>query len=215
MGGTGSGQSGGRPTVEGSLSLDLGWLRRKGALQPGRVVRFSTSWSHGSGRVTARADIEVRATDDAGEVRIVSLTRYDTWGEPRTVETRQAIRLETTPGTFGGLRWWFVCPSSGRYVLKLHCPLGTSRFASRKAYRLGYACQRESTRDRAFSRARKARRRLGGTDNLTLPIPDKPKWMRWPTYWRLVDQTAATEGAVLGFSAAALERLQRRLGRAA
>jgi hypothetical protein len=48
-----------------------------------------------------------------------------------------------------------------------------------------------------------------------LPIPDKPKWMRWPTYWRLAARANATNGAALGYSAAALERLQRRLGRAA
>jgi hypothetical protein len=71
-----------------------------------------------------------------------------------------------------------VCPLSGRRVLKLHCPGGRILFASRDHYRLGYACQRETTRDRAFSWTRKARRQIGGADNLTLALPSKPKWMR-------------------------------------
>jgi hypothetical protein len=72
------------------------------------------------------------------------------------------IELATTPQPFGGRRWWFVCPRTGARVAKLHLPPGVSTFASRRAYRLAYKCQRETPYDRAIRRALKLRRRSGG-----------------------------------------------------
>ena len=57
--------------------------------------------------------------------------------------------LETTPQTFGGRRWWFVCPRTGVRAAKLHLPNGAFTFASRLAYRLAYARDRlEALRER-------------------------------------------------------------------
>jgi hypothetical protein len=106
----------------------------------------------------------------------------------------------------GGRRWWLIGPFTGRRALKLHCPQGREQFGSRQHYRLGYACQRETPRDRAFSRARKARRKIGGTDNLTLPLPPKPKGMRWRTYKRLALQAEHADRAVLANSAVLIEK---------
>src|SRR5215211_1449773 len=62
----------------------------------------------------------------------------DYWtGEPHDVD--QLIYLSASRPPFGGLRWWFVCPHSRRRVRTLHLPLGTRRFACRRAYRLAYA----------------------------------------------------------------------------
>jgi hypothetical protein len=59
-------------------------------------------------------------------------------GEP--VDYR--IRLVTTRPHFGGLRWWFICPLSGRRAAKLHRPPGYKYFAHREAYGLTYqSCQ--------------------------------------------------------------------------
>src|SRR5829696_4719870 len=71
------------------------------------------------------------------------------------------IELRSTPQPFGGHRWWLVCPHRGDLVCKLYMPGGTSRFASRKAYRLAYHSQRESRHGRALSQAFRLRRRLG------------------------------------------------------
>ncbi len=213
MGGIGSGRSGGRPTVEGAVNLDLGRLRRSGAVQPGNVVRFSLDWTWGSvARPFARVTLEIEATDEAGELRVVSLIRYDPIGHPYEAKTDQVIRLVTTPAPFGGRRWWMLCPFSGRRVLKVHCPTGRDHFASRAYYRLGYACQRETRRDRDFRRARKARNRVGGSDNLALRLPGKPKWMRWPTYWRLAAQANQAHESVIAGSMALLQRMGRKIG---
>ena len=86
---------------------------------------------------------------------------------------------------FGGRRWAFACPRTGRYVAKLYLPYGAEQFWSRRAYGLGYACQRETWRDRAMRRLRRLDRALGGKgDGMPTNIPPKPKWMRWRTYER-------------------------------
>jgi hypothetical protein len=100
--------------------------------------------------------------------------------------------LATSRPRFGGRRWWFVCPRENRRVRKLYLPLGGRHFWSRDAYRLGYACQRETEYDRALRRARKLYLRLGG-DPADGEHPDKPKRMRWPTYSRMMDKLVAAD----------------------
>jgi hypothetical protein len=58
-------------------------------------------------------------------------------------------------------RWWFRCPRTGRRAAKLYLPNGGFTFASRQAYGLVYACQREPAQDRALRRAFKLRAALG------------------------------------------------------
>jgi hypothetical protein len=106
-------------------------------------------------------------------------TRWD--GERR--ESGYWIQLETTPQPFGGRRWWFVCPRTGRRAAKLYLPNGAFTFASRQAYGLAYACQREPAHERALRRAFKLRGKLGAEGGVGDYIP-KPKWMRWRTFER-------------------------------
>ncbi len=65
-------------------------------------MRFSTDWTRGVGRITARASIEVTTEADTARVRIVSLTLFDPLGRAQTVETGQVITLETEPAPLGG-----------------------------------------------------------------------------------------------------------------
>ncbi len=85
-------------------------------------------------------------------------TRWD--GERRELD--YLIHLETTAQPFGGRRWWWICPRTGRRAVKLYLPNGAFTFASRQAYRLAYRSQRETARDRALRRAFKLREKLGG-----------------------------------------------------
>ena len=76
----------------------------------------------------------------------------------------------------------------------LFLPLGGHRFLSRGAYRLGYACQRETRSDRLMRKARKLHRALGGQgEALDGDILDKPKGMHWRTYERKVARWQAAE----------------------
>jgi len=91
--------------------------------------------------------------------------------------------------------------------MKLHLPYGARAFASRNAYRLGYAVQRETALERARRRARKARARIGGSPNLSEQLPSKPKRMHWATYWRHVDVCKKADGQTIKPLVADAERI--------
>ena len=99
------------------------------------------------------------------------------------------VRLETTKPHFGGVRWWFLCPLSGRRAQVLYLPWnGGTVFASRQAWGMAYQSQRQTAEDRAVEWSFKARKRLGIADQnmLEMPYSPKPKWMRLHTHRRLV-----------------------------
>ena len=64
------------------------------------------------------------------------------------------IRLVTTQPTYGGCRWWFLCPltrEEPRRAAKLYLPPGGHYFASREAYGLTYqSCQESGQFRRLF-----------------------------------------------------------------
>jgi hypothetical protein len=91
--------------------------------------------------------------------------------------------------------------------MKLHLPYGAQVFASRQAYRLGYAVPREGVSEQARRRARKARTRIGGSPNLLEKLPMKPKWMRWATYWRHMDACYQADQQTLAFLIARTEKM--------
>ena len=105
------------------------------------------------------------------------------------VDRDYRVQLETTRPNYGGLRWWFVCPLSGRRARVLYLPTsGGSVFASRQVWRLPHQSQRQSVEDRAVERSLNARKRVGAEDQnmLEMPYCPRPKWMRRRTHGRLV-----------------------------
>lgn len=98
------------------------------------------------------------------------------------------VRIIFTPCHYGGSRPWFCCPRSGcqRRVAVLH--LASTEIACRKCLDLGYQSQRQNKGTRALEIARRSRLLLGGSINLTLPPPTRPKGMHAKTYHRLVSK---------------------------
>lgn len=94
----------------------------------------------------------------------------------------QRVRVDRTPQHLGGTRAWFLCPACGRRCAILY-PV-----KCRKCMGLHYRLEHLSPYDRATLRAQRLRMSLGGTANLTEPIPPKPKWMRWNTYFARREQ---------------------------
>jgi hypothetical protein len=180
MGGYGSGRYGGRPTSESCASLVL---QTTTFLRAG--LRFGMK---GGGTLTYTVDGEsfpvsfIIDTMDRDHPYIgFSHTRRT---EPSSFENYR-VSLLTTPQRFGGVRWWFQCPYTGRRAVRLLLPRGGHQFWSRGAYRLGYASQREDRMGRAQRQATKVYRALGGDGNWMDGPPPKPKWMRWRTYDRM------------------------------
>jgi hypothetical protein len=129
MGSYGSGRSGGRPTVQGSLTLDLRRLFKMGLLMTSARTFGELRWTWGGGRKIASMWCQSDLGKDSGYVRL-----YWNSANPRTGETCQCenrIALTTKAQPFGGRRWFFVCPRTGRTATKLHLPSGASTFACR------------------------------------------------------------------------------------
>ena len=209
MGGIGSGRYGGQATVEGcgSLVLDVDELTRplRRAMQKlgiseipdGRALELSwrsLRWTHdGDTEPWATVEYRLALRSDGGAAWL----RYDVdHYSRRTGPQEHRITMATTPCPFGGVRWWWICPATGRWVRKLYLPNGGDRFLSRGpgAYRLAYASQRHGWVDRVHGRSRRLYRRLGednyGADGCQ---PEKPKGMRWRTYNAICDRLEAQE----------------------
>jgi hypothetical protein len=207
MGGTGSGRSGGYPTVEGcsSYSLTLKQLSHTLAECLQRKGRFDVSYRWHDG-FTATLEFDLSCPADS----FMRLT-HETHRMDDNVEMTYTVNLQRTFPRHGGFRWWFTCPKTGRRCAKLYLPFGGSRFLSRESYRLRYRSQRETKVDRAWRIKRKIVRRLGGpADDWAGDLPDKPKWMRWSTYNRLADRWWVAEDSLDASTLLAVQRLMAR-----
>ncbi len=168
-----------RPTFEACESFIIAIGAIAGHLEPGTVLTCYLVFTPRYGD-----SFTVAATVDMQSTPLVELAHVERRRDGRSVRYR--VDLISTPQPFGGMRWWFICPITKRRATKLIIPRGGSRFASRVAWGLGYDSQRVGKLETISRRAGKLYRSLGGTKNWRAGLPDKPRWMRWPTYARRV-----------------------------
>lgn len=129
MGSSSSGwYRGRRTTVEDGITLSLSALKRLGLLEHGKSGMVT--WNQ-AGRTVAMVGVITDLREDSAAVHLI-MKRKD------GSDWRQTIRLVSTVPTFGGMKWWLVCPRTGKRCRVVHWPPGASRFASREAYGLGY-----------------------------------------------------------------------------
>jgi len=108
-----------------------------------------------------------------------TVTKHD--GEEIPIDYK--VKLTRTYPNYGGVRYWFICPHTGRRVAKLYIGAGCNYFTSRHAYRLKYASQSQSYADRVINKKWRLHDKLGG-DKYYI----KPKGMHQTTYDRLLDE---------------------------
>jgi hypothetical protein len=168
-----------RPKTTDFHSIDLGWLRRKGA----RNVGYSGTirWSR-NGRETGSIGYYV----EAGGLRL----RYRNTprgGSPEDID--ELIPILTTPMHLGGARHWFECPSCGRRCRILY---GGARFRCRQCRGAQYESQYQHGALTVCDMRWRIRERLeerGGLDSRLFGLDDgigpKPPRMHWKTYRRL------------------------------
>ena len=173
VGGFGSGRKFGRPTVEGSLNINLAWMMRTGHVVQGKDVSGTLNWSQGGHPIT-HVDYTACMTNAGAE----RLELFCTGGE-----LLQSVRLVHTFPNFGGKRWWIVCPYQNVLVNSIYLPPGGKQFASRKAYRLAYQSERVTEQQRTLDRLFALQEKLGCRRGLGVP-PQRPKGMWHRTYKR-------------------------------
>lgn len=114
-------------------------------------------------------------------------------------QSEQHIAMTQTACNFGGYRQWFMCPDCGRRVGVLYLQ---NKFTCRHCTHLKYESQYKSESSRLFAKARKIRRSLGGTINMSEPLPNRPKGMHVTTYLRHVEnyaRAASKAKSAIGF----------------
>lgn len=119
------------------------------------------------------------------------------------------IPLITTKAHFGGVRFWFKCPLTGRKVTKLFLPYGATVFACRQAYGLKYVSQSQGYFDRVINKKWKIVRKAGGYD-----YPVKPKGMHDRTFEKILDEYWAQEELCNEILIYRFNRLMRAIGSA-
>jgi hypothetical protein len=107
------------------------------------------------------------------------------------------------------MRRWLRCPRCDRRAAALYLPPDShvEEMACRVCHRLAYRSQRRSPRERWRQRAHAIEWRLAsngafmGTvpvrEQLPLDLVDgKPKWMRWHTFYRLINEAINLQNAI-------------------
>jgi hypothetical protein len=168
-----------RQDTDPLLKLDVRWLNRIGALQPGAVAYPSwTCRGEPSGNIVTRMDA------NGGSLILDYATRVP--GETEWTPWTEAVALESTPCHYGGERVWFLCPGCHTRRAVLFSVSGI--FRCRRCHGLAYSSTREDAHERSIRRCQALQKRLGG-GGYGVPIwhiPSKPKGMHWTTYERLV-----------------------------
>lgn len=177
MGGLGSGRTGGADCIDDCRSIDVRRWQRDGFMIDGRV--FNWQWTR-NGETIATIGVTV----ETGRVMLRYRTRKN-GGDWQDMD--YPVYMTTTPCTYGGERYWFMCPARGcgLRVAILYCH---TVFACRHCCKLAYRCQRETDDAKAARRADTIRKRLGWPMGILNPPGSKPKGMHWRTFERLRDK---------------------------
>jgi hypothetical protein len=167
-----------RATCESCLFIDMREMQRQRSLWHAGQ-RFTCFWTR-YGKPLGSLDVRTEA--DA-----VVLIMFTARSERQSVEQR--VPLVWTRCHLGGRRPWFLC-ACGRRVAKLY---GAPVFACRQCCGLAYRSQQEIPRHRAILRAQRLKMRLGGSANLSEPLPGRPRGMHRWTYRRLLARAMAAQ----------------------
>lgn len=168
-------------TTESQHRIDIRWLKKQDYLRFGTMG--SLSWSCGGEQT---GSIRFRMEENS---MILNYQHRPLGGDWETVE--QVISLDRTPCNYGGFRTWFFCSHCWKRVAVLY---GAGKyFLCRHCYDLTYSSQQEGRHDRLIRKARKIRKRLGASGDLTEPILFKPKHMHQKTFDRLCNEAGHAE----------------------
>jgi hypothetical protein len=192
-----------RTCLQDGLKLDINLLARRGLIAPGSSTGpHAIRWVNSNGEVIASGWISADMEGDTEGSLCIRIGELD-----------QRVPLVTLPRHYGGRQWFFVCPVTNGRASVLWLPPGAQQFASRHAWpgQVAYSSQFMTAIDRAYLGMERIKRRLiGELDPEEWDLPPKPKWMRWKTYHRFVEQFEGYEAAI---DVAALSRATKLLRR--
>lgn len=174
-----------RACLQQGPSINLAALMRRGPIKRNSVSGATCQDWPGLGCTKIAADMRNPAA---------------AWLYIQAGKFRQRIELIAEPRPLGGVQWYFKCPRTRRLAIVLYMPPGGRSFASRHAWgsQAAYASQFECNVSRAERTQRKIKARLiADCDPADWDLPPKPKWMRWPTYRRMVTKYDECQDIIL------------------
>lgn len=95
------------------------------------------------------------------------------------------LKVSNTPCTYGGYRYWWLCPQCSKRVSVLYC---AGLYVCRHCIGCNYHSQLQQPIDRLFSRLHAIRQRLGWQAGIAHGIGERPKGMHHSTYNKLVNE---------------------------
>lgn len=198
MGGSGSGRPYETVKLDQGLKLKIDWLMRNNFIEKGLWRAGTLSWScvhtrEPSSKISYQANLI--DADDLWIRLIYTNTNY--LGERRDIDYK--IRIVTTQPHYGGHRYWFLCPHTGKRCGVLYSMAGRPYFTSRHAHKLKYQSQSRSHMQRVGDKMHSLRAKIED---------GKPKGMHWKTYDRLCDELEDLEYT---FLMPLVEKLQRKV----
>ena len=105
-----------RPLMENASRLDIRTLRRVGLLREGRFYGTVDETRDGQSRTILTFEAIITCSEGWLEIREGAL--LGALG-PKGM---QRIELMTTSPRYGGKRWWFRCPTTGKRTAELNRP---------------------------------------------------------------------------------------------
>lgn len=202
-------RGGWRPHIESALCLSLGKIMADGLLVPGCIKSGTLRWNVvDTGEEVASLGYRAEMAEASGALTL-NYTHTNRAGVREPVEC--VIRLESEPCRYGGRRWYFFCPCTGKRALKLYKWNGIDKFCHRDAVRPKptYSIQRTSGSDRINQQRWAIRHKIGDRFSDLFGEPVKPKWMRWRTF----EQHARRDAELVASELPYFSRFLGRLGK--
>lgn len=193
MGGINSGQgrTANRGSVEHFPAIDLRILKRASLLRPDECTYDTLKWRNQASHASS-ARIFIDLSDRrAAYIKIA--------GHSDETVVNQRVQMDCVPVRFGGFRYYFVCPMTGRRCELLYLVDGV--FASRQAHAVTYSSQTQDKLSRARQKVRKLQRQIDGDNRYARP--------RRQNRWRIMQKLNM---ALIDADDAYRERLRSLLG---
>ena len=122
-----------KATADESCSLKMSYLKKRGMLT-GEESAEKITWTSSMRGKETTIIVGVYLTDNPFAILMYTVTDRD--GNKTDYDDK--ISLVTTPCNFGGVRYWFGCPSCGRRVAVLYLAPGDVYFRCRHCNNLSY-----------------------------------------------------------------------------
>ena len=146
-------------SIECAKTLDIRQFRKLNYLRLGFVTQTRWSW-HWRGEKSGCVDLVFSLLSQSQALIRID---FSINGERK----QQQVALDAVKCRYGGYRYYFICPASGRRCEVL--ALLNGYFACRQHHRLTYASQSESSLDRMARRVRKLEAKATGSNGYLSP----------------------------------------------